>query len=46
MNALIETLSSRKGQLLETLIEHIQLSYCAFNCSSNRSSVRYITDKD
>lgn len=29
MNALIETLSSRKGQLLETLIEHIQLSFIA-----------------
>lgn len=29
MNVLFETLSSRKGQLLETLLEHIQLSFIA-----------------
>lgn len=29
MQALIETLSSRKGQLFETLLEHIQLSFIA-----------------
>lgn len=29
MNVLFETLSTRKGQLLETLLEHIQLSFIA-----------------
>lgn len=29
MNAFLETLSTRKGELLSTLLEHIQISFIA-----------------